>query len=207
MKIQDIAQKMANGIARKKDADNAAAPLVAYMIYVAVSSQDAFDSLRELYMLTFEAAASTKKKAVQSYFTRMGGLMSALVEHMNHEVMSDTIDAEMALVRFEDGKLVRAEDAKRFPKAPPITRAGDVIRRDFAQDVPFADAHEHVDVSECDTVGEALEVLDEEITRLAEIKGSLEAFRASVLNEAVGEPVQFEIGGDTNVEPAFSIKS
>ena len=100
----------------------------------------------------------------------------------------------------------RAEDAKRFPKAPPITRAGDVIRRDFAQDVPFADAHEHVDVSECDTVGEALEVLDEEITRLAEIKGSLEAFRASVLNEAVGEPVQFEIGGDTNVAPSFSLK-
>lgn len=206
MKIQEIAQKMANGISRKKDADNAAAPLVAYMIYVATSSQDAFESLRELYMLTFEAAASTKKKAVQSYFTRMGGLMSALVEHANHEVMVDTIDAEMALVRFEDGKLVRAADAKRFPKAPPITRAGDAIRRDWAQDVPFSGQHEHADVSECDTVGEALKVLDEEITRLAEIKGSLEAFRTAVLDEAVGEPMQFEIGGDTNVAPSFSLK-
>jgi hypothetical protein len=206
MKIQDIAQKMARGISVKKDADNASAPLVAYMIHVATSGSDAFDNLRELYMFTFEAAASTKKKAVQSFFTRMGGLMSALVEHANHEVMADTIDAEMALVRFEDGKLVRAQDAKRFPKAPQITRAGDAIRRDWAQDVPFSDQHEHADVSECDTVGEALTVLDEEITRLAEIKGSLEAFRTAVLNEAVGEPIQFEIGGDTNVAPSFSLK-
>lgn len=206
MKIQDIAQKMARGISVKKDADNASAPLVAYMIYVATSGSDAFGALRELYMLTFEAAASTKKKAVQSYFSRMAGLMSALVEHANHEVMADTIDAEMALVRFEDGRLVRTADAKRFPKAPPVTRAGDAIRRDWAQDVPFSDQHEHADVSECDTVGEALTVLDEEITRLAEIKGSLEAFRAAVLNEAVGEPIQFEIGGDTNVAPSFSLK-
>lgn len=207
MKIEEIAQKMANGIARKKDADSAVAPLVAYMMYAATSGEDAFHALRELYMLTFEAAASTKKKAVQSYFTRMGGLMSALVEHANHEVMADTIDAEMALVRFEDGGLVRTADAKRFPKAPPVTRAGDVIRRDWAQDVPFSDQHEHADVSECDTVGEALTVLDEEITRLAEIKGSLEVFRTAVLNEVVGEPIQFEIGGDTNVAPTFSIKS
>ena len=206
MKVQDIAQKMANGISRKKDADNAAAPLVAYMIYVATSGSDSLAALRELYMLTFEAAASTKKKAVQSYFTRMSGLMSALVENMNHEVMADAIDAEMALVRFEDGKLVRAEGAKRMPKAPPITKAADAIRRDFAHDVPFADTHEHADVSECDTVGEALTVLDEEITRLAEIKGSLEAFRTAVLNEAVGEPIKFEIGGDTNVAPSFSLK-
>lgn len=209
MKIQEIAQKMANGISRKKDADNAAAPLVAYMVYVAMSSQDAFDSLRELYMLTFEAAASTKKKAVQSYFTRMGGLMSALVEHMNHEVMSDTIHAEMALVRFVDGKLVQAEGAKRFPKAPYITRAADAIRRDFASEYGGALVWEtdHVDITECSNVPEILKTVDEEITRLAEVKASLESFRKEILDDIVGEPIQFEIGGDTNVAPTFSIKS
>lgn len=209
MKIQDIAQKMANGISRKKDADNAAAPLVAYMIHVATSGSDSFAALRELYMLTFEAAASTKKKAVQSYFSRMGGLMSALVEHMNHEVMADTIDAEMALVRFENGKLVKAEDAKRFPKAPEITRAGDAIRRDLAAAYEGALVWEteHVDITECSDVPEILKTVDEEITRLAEVKAYLEAFRKEVLNDTVGEPIQFEIGGDTNVAPTFSIKS
>lgn len=207
MKIQEIAQKMANGIARKKDADNAVAPLVAYMMCAATSGEDAFYALRELYMLTFEAAASTKKKAVQSYFTRMGGLMSAMVEHEGRQVMQDTIEAELALVRFEDGSLVRTEGAKRFPKAPPVTKAGDAIRRGHAEDIPFIGEHEHVDVTDCDTIGEALEVLDEEITRLAEVRASLEAFRKDVLDEALGEPVQFEIGGDTNVAPTFSIKS
>lgn len=208
MKIQDIAQKMARGISVKKDADNASAPLVAYMIYVATSGSDAFGNLRELYMLTFEAAASTKKKAVQSFFTRMGGLMSALVEHANHEVMADTIDAEMALVRFEDGKLVRAQDAKRFPKAPQITRAADAIRRDWASEYGGALVWEteHVDITECSDVPEILKTVDEEITRLAEVKASLEAFRKEVLDDIVGEPVQFEIGGDTNVAPSFSLK-
>ena len=206
MTIQEIAQKMANSISRKKDADDGAAPLVALLVHVALQG-DRFGQLQRLYTLTFEAAASTKKKTIQSHFSRAKKLMAALIDFQDHPEMIELIESEMALVDFQGDTACKAEGAKRFPKKPSFTRMATAIRMAQAEDVPFVGTHEHVDLSECRTFGEVFPALEAEITRLSEIKGTLESLRDELLDEAVGPMTDFEIGGDTDVAPTFSIKS
>lgn len=208
MKIETIAATMARTIARSTDAMKASQPLVALMVYAVTTTKgDAVRALETLYLRTFEAAPSTKKKAIQAYFTRMKGLMSALVDYGDHPDMLDVVNAELALVSFTDDECVQANGAKRFPKSPVFTGAADKIRRDEASDVEGAFQHDHAKLEACDTVGAALKVLDEEITRHAEIRASLEQYRTKILSDAIGSPTDFEICGDADAAPSFGIKA
>lgn len=208
MKLETIASKLAKIIARTADANVASAPVVAMIVHAVASTKgDAVDTLARLYLRTFEAAPATKRKAVQSHFTRLKGLMAALVDFHDHPHMADTIKAEMALVDITEDECGQAEGAKRFPKAPVFTKAADEIRRSLASDTEGAFAHDHADLHSADTVGEALEILDEAITKYAEIRASLEAYRKEILTDAIGAPTDFEIRGDTNSAPSFNVKT
>lgn len=208
MNLETIAAAMARIISRSADAAKSSAPVVAMMVHAVTTTKcDTVEALERLYLRTFDAAPSTKRKAVQSYFTRMKGLMAALVDYQDHPEMMATIDAELALVEFVDGECRKAEGAKRFPKAPTFTKAADAIRRDEAAHVEGEFEHEHAALEECDTVGEALEILDEAITRHAEIRASLEQYRTKIVTDAIGAPTEFEIRGDTNAAPFFKLKN
>lgn len=208
MTLETIATAMARIISRSTDAAKASAPVVAMMVHAVTTTKgDSTEALERLYLQTFEAAPSTKRKAVQSYFTRMKGLMAALVDYGDHPMMMDAIDAELALVEFSEDECRQAEGAKRFPKSPVFTKAADAIRRDEAARVEGSFGHEHADLDACDTVGEALEILDEAITRHAEIRASLEQYRTKIVTDAIGAPTEFEIRGDTNAAPSFSVKT
>lgn len=208
MKLDTIASKLAKIIARTADANAASAPVVALIVHAVASTKgDAVDTLARLYLRTFESAPATKRKAVQSHFTRLKGLMSALVDFSDHPSMMDTIKAELALVDITEDECRQAEGAKRFPKSPVFTKAADEIRRSMAESVEGAFSHDHADLHHADTVGEALGILDEAITKYAEIRASLEAYRNEILTNAVGAPTDFEIRGDTNAAPSFSVKT
>ena len=210
MTLENVATQMAKIISRSTDAARASAPVVAMLVHAVTTTKgDTIDALERLYLQTFEAAPSTKRKAVQSYFTRMKGLMAALVDHGDHPDMMDAIDAELALVEFVDDECRQAEGAKRFPKSPVFTKAADAIRRDEAASASpeFRFEHEHANLEACNTVGEALEILDEAITRHAEIRASLEQYRTKIVSDAIGAPTEFEIRGDTNAAPSFSVKT
>lgn len=208
MTLETVASQMAKIISRTTDAAKASAPVVAMMVHAVTTTKgDTIDALERLYLQTFEAAPSTKRKAVQSYFTRMRGLMAALVDYGDHPDMMDAIDAELALVEFVDDECRRAEGAKKWPKAPVFTKAADAIRRDEAASTEGSFSHDHADLEEADTVGEALKVLDEAITRHAEIRASLETYRTKIVTDAIGAPTEFEIRGDTNAAPSFSVKA
>ena len=208
MTLETIAEMMARSISRTADAAKASAPTVALVLYaVQTVKGDAIDALERLYLQTFDAAPATKRKAVQAHFTRLKGLMAALVDYQDHPDMVAAIEAELALVEFSDDECRQAEGAKRYPKSPVFTKAADAIRRDKAAETEGSFNHEHAALEECDTVGEALEILDEEITRLAEIRASLEGYRTKIVNDAIGAPTEFEIKGDANAAPSFSVKT
>lgn len=208
MKIETIATTMARIISRSTDAAKASAPVVAMIVHAATTTKgDRLDALQRLYMQTFEAAPATKRKAVQSYFTRSKGLLAALVDYGDHPTMTEVIEAELALVDFSDDDCRQAEGAKRFPKAPAFTKAADAIRRDEAAEAEGSFEHDHATLEECDTVGDALEILDERITKHAEIRASLEAYRTKIVTDAIGAPTEFEIKGDTNAAPSFTVKT
>lgn len=208
MTLEQIAGMMANVISRTADATKASAPAVAMVLYaVQTTKGDTFDALERLYLQTFDAAASTKKKAVQSHFTRLRGMMAALVDYQDHPEMMAVIEAELALVEFFEDEVIQAEGASKFPKAPVITKAAKSIRRDEARDAEGSFEHDHAALETCDTVGDALEILDEMITKHAEIRASLENYRTKIVTDAIGAPTQFEIKGDTNALPSFSVKT
>lgn len=226
MTLETIAGMMARAISRTADAAKASAPTVALVLYAVQNTKgDAIDALERLYLQTFKAAPSTKRKAVQSHFTRLRGLMAALVDYQDHPEMVATIEAELAMVDFSEDEVTKAEGAKRYPKAPTLTKAADSIRRDEAKKVKGKFKHEHANfVREdaqgtwkicektgewdfMDTTGEALKVLDHEITKHAEIRASLEAYRTKIVNDAIGAPTEFEIKGDENAAPSFSVKA
>ena len=208
MKIETIATVMARIISRSTDAAKASAPLVAMMVHaVTTTKSNGLDALGRLYLQTFEAAPATKRKAVQSYFTRSKGLLAALVDYGDHPNMVAVIEAELALVEFSDDECRQAEGAKRFPKSPVFTKAADAIRRDEAAGTEGSFEHEHADLDEADTVGHALEILDDAITKHAEIRASLESYRTKIVNDAIGAPTEFEIKGDTNAAPSFAVKT
>lgn len=208
MTLETIATAMARIISRSTDAAKASAPVVAMMVHAVTTTKgDTVDALERLYLQTFESAPSTKRKAVQSYFTRMKGLMAALVDYSDHPDMMDAIEAELALVEFVNDECRQAEGAKRFPKSPVFTKAADAIRRNEAASAEGSFEHEHAALDACDTVGEALEILDEAITRHAEIRASLEQYRTKIVTNAIGAPTEFEIRGDTNAAPSFSVKT
>lgn len=207
MTLETIAGMMARAISRTADAAKTSAPVVAMVVYaVQTAKGDAIDALERLYLQTFDAAPSTKRKAVQAHFTRLKGLMAALVDYQYHPDMVEAIEAELALVEFSEDEVTQAEGAKRYPKAPMFTKAADAIRRDEAASTEGSFSHNHADLEEADTVGEALKVLDEAITRHAEIRASLETYRTKIVNDAVGAPTEFVIKGDTNASPSFSVK-
>jgi len=217
MKIETIATMMAQAISRTADAAKASAPTVALVLYaVQTTKGDAIEALERLYLQTFDAAPSTKRKAVQAHFTRLRGLMAALADYQDHPEMVGAIEAELALVEFSEDEVTKAEGAKRYPKSPTITKVADSIRRDEASDVGGEFSHDHAalgeagmhrSLGECDTVGHALEILDDAITKHAEIRASLESYRTKIVNDAIGAPTEFEIKGDTNAAPSFGVKT
>jgi len=226
MNFETIATKLANIIARTANAKAASAPVVAMVVHAVTTTKgDTIDALERLYLRTFEAAPSTKKKAVQSHFTQLKGLMAALVDHQNHPDMVAKIEEELALVSFSGDEVTKAEGATRFPKVPEFTRMATKIRRDQASPFKGEFKHDHLDfirlnekgewkINEetrewdyMDTVGEALKLLDETITKHAEIRASLEAYRTKIVTDAVGAPTEFEISGDENAAPSLSVKT
>lgn len=214
MKIETIATTMARIISRSTDAAKASAPMVAMMVHAVTTTKgNGFDALERLYLQTFEAAPATKRKAVQSYFTRSKSLLAALVDHGSHPDMMAVIEDELALVEFSDDECRQAEGAKRYPKSPVFTKAADAIRRDEAAETEgkFYFEHENnqfmFELDECENVGEALQVLDTEITKMAEIRASLEAYRTKIVNDAIGAPTEFEIRGDANAAPSLAVKT
>ena len=208
MTLETIAEMMARSISRTADAAKASAPTVALVLYaVQTVKGDAIDALERLYLQTFDAAPATKRKAVQAHFTRLKGLMAALVDYQDHPEMMAAIEAEMALVEFSEDEVTKAEGASRYPKSPEITKRAKLIRRAEAKNAEGVFSHDHANLSECDNVGEALDVLDEAVTKYAEIRASLEAYRTKIVNDAIGAPTEFEIKGDTNAAPSFSVKT